>query len=336
MRRWVPLILLPVSLALSSCAPSAVGAAATPPAVVGGKALPLTTLQRQFKLGQEGIGGTLTLSQQASLNRSVLTALIRLRLLEAGSGSIGIPVTPASAAGILTTFERQNGGLKGLLQQMRLQNQQPAYTAVSAKFTPIGFEVDQILGQVARRLAENQIAKNPALMTQYHVRQILVSTKGTALAVRAQLVAGGSWTALAKEYSQDVASASQGGDIGLIAVDETVAPFQRAMLALAHTGTCAGVTNGACVSAVSAPVHSHFGWQVLQVLGKQAAAPSQVPALLQQSQFQPLLRAALGPWFQHLSTTTPIAVDPRFGSWNGAIAGVVAPPAPRGLSASGG
>lgn len=95
---------------------------------------------------------------------------------------------------------------------------------------------------------------------QHRVRHILISTEdrsseeAQALAqdLAEQLDEGASFTALAREYSDDPGTASEGGDLGWINPGEMVPAFEETM-------------NATEVGRQSDPFRSRFGWHILEV-----------------------------------------------------------------------
>lgn len=88
---------------------------------------------------------------------------------------------------------------------------------------------------------------------QYHVRHILVKSKALAESILAKLKAGASFSALAKEYSVDKASAPQGGDLPASPLSGWVAPFAAAVQKLS-------------VGEISPVVQSQYGYHIIQLL----------------------------------------------------------------------
>ena len=93
------------------------------------------------------------------------------------------------------------------------------------------------------------------------VRHILVNNKALANSIEAQLKNGGDFAALAKKYSKDPGSAAQGGKL-TISKGQTVAPFDKVAFALK-------------VNELSAPVHTTYGWHIIQALSAVKPATQQ-------------------------------------------------------------
>ncbi|ANN65895.1 peptidylprolyl isomerase [Bordetella bronchialis] len=106
------------------------------------------------------------------------------------------------------------------------------------------------------------LPQGPVQVTQTHARHILIKTSAVMsddearqrLELLRQRIVDGheDFGALARQNSQD-ATAPQGGDLGWLNPGETVPEFEQAMNALQ-------------VGQVSEPVHTRFGWHLIQVL----------------------------------------------------------------------
>jgi len=92
------------------------------------------------------------------------------------------------------------------------------------------------------------------------VRHILVNKKSLADQIYAQLVAAHekNFATLAKKYSKDPSSAANGGKLTIVR-GQTVPPFDKASFAL-KTGQ------------LSKPVHTQYGWHIIQALSGIRAA----------------------------------------------------------------
>ena len=125
--------------------------------------------------------------------------------------------------------------------------------------------------------------KNHAMFdkpAQVKARHILVADEATAKTVLAKLKAGGSWDALAKQYSTDPSSKDKGGDLGYFGRGQMVPQFQDAAF-------------GAKVGQIVGPVKSPFGYHIIQVTDKKppttaslASTHDQIKTTLTQQQMQ--------------------------------------------------
>nr|WP_166210119.1 peptidylprolyl isomerase [Lysobacter telluris] len=107
----------------------------------------------------------------------------------------------------------------------------------------------------------------PQMVTQYHVRHILVRTGGTvsvaeakakADTLAARLAGGADFAELAREASDDAKSAGKGGDLGWIMQDTYGAEFG---------GHVAALQDGQ----VSSPFQSPAGWHIVERMGSRQA-----------------------------------------------------------------
>jgi foldase protein PrsA len=115
---------------------------------------------------------------------------------------------------------------------------------------------------------------------QVRARHILVADLATANTVLAKLKAGGSWDALAKQYSTDPASKDKGGELGFFGKGQMVPQFQDAAF-------------NAKVGQIVGPIKSPFGYHIIQVEEKKpavkaslASASDQIRQQLTQQQEQ--------------------------------------------------
>ncbi len=111
---------------------------------------------------------------------------------------------------------------------------------------------------------------------QREVRHILVPTKKQADSIYQQLQDGGNFAALAKKFSKDPASASQGGKL-TIARGQTVAPFDHTAFLLKE-------------GQVSRPVKTQYGFHIIEPIGEIKAAETTELSKVKQSIRQQLLQ----------------------------------------------
>lgn len=141
------------------------------------------------------------------------------------------------------------------------------------------------------------IDKGPMIVTQTHVRHILVRTNQITSDEQAQqrlrqlrerLLAGESFEELARRNSDD-ATAPQGGDLGWVSPGETVPAFEQAM-------------NGLKPGEVSEPVKSPFGWHLIEVLERRNQDMGKEYQRMQARQilFQRRIEPAIEQWINEL------------------------------------
>jgi peptidyl-prolyl cis-trans isomerase SurA len=73
-----------------------------------------------------------------------------------------------------------------------------------------------------------------------------------ASSLKSRIEGGEDFADLAREYSEDIGSAQEGGDLGWTSPGQMVPEFERAMADTA-------------VGEISDPVRSEFGWHILEV-----------------------------------------------------------------------
>jgi len=105
---------------------------------------------------------------------------------------------------------------------------------------------------------QRDIASKPG-EDEVHARHILVDNEDLAKQIIAELKKGGDFAALAKQYSKDPGN-DHSGDLGFFRKDEMVPEFAAAAFAM-QPGQISDT-----------PVHTQFGWHVIQVLERRKAA----------------------------------------------------------------
>lgn len=114
--------------------------------------------------------------------------------------------------------------------------------------------VDSTINVTDAQLSD-YLSKNHATLDQakqVRARHILVSTKATADMIEQRLKSGGDFAALAKQYSTDPGTKDKGGELGFFAQGAMVKEFSDAAFAMRP-------------NQISAPVHSPYGWHIIQV-----------------------------------------------------------------------
>jgi peptidyl-prolyl cis-trans isomerase SurA len=123
--------------------------------------------------------------------------------------------------------------------------------------SPNGFHIVKLIEKRGKAAATG--------VQQTHVRHILIrqreglsssEARDRLAKLRERILAGEDFAELAKQQSED-SSASKGGDLGWVAPGDTVQDFEHAMNALRD-------------KEVSQPVHTPFGWHLVQVLERRS------------------------------------------------------------------
>ena len=117
-----------------------------------------------------------------------------------------------------------------------------------------------VTNEAVRARYDQEISGKPG-EEEVHAKHILVDNEAEARKIIGQLKGGADFAALAKQYSKDPAGAQQGGDLGFFKKDEMVPEFAAAAFAL-QPGQVS-----------QDPVHSQFGWHVIQVVERRRADP---------------------------------------------------------------
>lgn len=248
-------------LAAAGCGGVAKGAIAT----VGG--VPISTAQFEQYLRQLGgeTGQSALPSPGTSAYRQetveAVSALVQQQVLLNAASRLKISVTSQRVQGQLEQMAAGYGGMQKLYAAAQRAGMNSAQLTTYIK--------DSLLGQGVYRQMSAKFAPTAALMLSYYkthkaqfaqpttrtVRHILVKTKAEALAVRALLVvdpSNANWAKLARRYSIDPGSKNSGGNLGAIKPGQMVKPFDRAAFSLP-------------IDKISQPVHSQYGWHILEV-----------------------------------------------------------------------
>ena len=105
----------------------------------------------------------------------------------------------------------------------------------------------------------NLFIKNFVGNEEIKTSHILVSNEETAEAILVELAGGLDFSQAAKTYSKGP-SASQGGDIGFITIDQVVPEFGAVVFKME-------------IGEISEPVKSQFGWHIIKILEKRTQEP---------------------------------------------------------------
>ena len=210
-------------------------------------------------------------SQFKSIQDQVVTYLVEQDELQQRAKDLGVTVTPKDVNARLAQIKVQYFGGSDKKYKAALAAQGATQKQVELQISAQLLS-EKIYNKVTGKLkvsdAEVQ-AYYTAHKSQYSqsatrsVRHILVNNRKLADQIESKLKGGGDFAALAKKYSKDPGSASQGGKL-TISKGQTVPAFDKVAFSL-KTG------------ATSPPVHTQYGWHIIQALG--AVTPAKVTPL---------------------------------------------------------
>jgi peptidyl-prolyl cis-trans isomerase C len=159
---------------------------------------------------------------------------------------------------VLATEARKQGLDKDPVVQRTLQEVQERSLVSAFLERQVG---PQITDAAVKARFDKDIGSQPPLQ-EVHARHILVDDEATAKKIIADLKKGGDFAALSKQYSKDAAAVEQGGDLGYFKATDMVPEFSAAAFALKDNEVS------------PTPVHTQFGWHVIQTLDHRTAAPA--------------------------------------------------------------
>ena len=233
-------------------------------------------------------------TQYKALQDQTMKYLVQQDELAQKAKSLGITVTDKDVDARLKQIKTQyfGGSETKYQQQLKAQGLTEALLRINLHGQILSEKLyNKITGSVKVSDAEVQKYYNDHKSTYAQpasrdVRHILVSSKKLADQLEAQLKSGGDFAALAKKYSKDPGSAKQGGKL-TISKGQTVAPFDKVAFSLKTNET-------------SAPVHTTYGWHIIQALSAVKPAKqtplSSVKASIQQQLLQTKKTDTINKW----------------------------------------
>ena len=313
MSLWIRLIALFAALALGIAAAGCGGdddegeSAEVPAdaiAVVGDREIPkseydrlLSQAQKTYEAREQEFPEAGT-PEFAQLRNAIVTSLVEQARFEIAAEELDITITD----------EELDERLDELKEQF-FEGDEEAYTAELEKQ---GLTEEQVLKDLRTRMLSEKIfeeitsevevtdediqayyEENEAQFEQpasREVRHILVKTQAKANQIHRQLENGADFAKLAKEFSEDPASAEQGGNF-TAQKGATVAPFDEVAFEL-ETGE------------LSDPVKTQFGWHVIEAVADAEDAAMQELAEVEEQISTTLLEekknARINEWVQQL------------------------------------
>jgi foldase protein PrsA len=299
-RLLIALVALSLAVALAGCGSSKVSVPDGSAAQVGDRSIAKTRVDSLLEnakasyaaqkktFPKAGSAGYKTLREQA------LAYLVQAAMFEEQASEMGIDVTQKQVDDAIATIKQQSFGgsekkFEAALKAQKLtkadveeqERLQLTESAIQAKVTK---DV-----KVSDKDAKAYYASHTSSFRQPQsrsVRHILVAKKALADSLYRQLQNGADFAKLAKKYSTDTGSKDQGGK--LTDVKGTLVPeFEKVALSLK-------------TNEISKPVHSQYGWHIIQALGPVKPPSTQpysaVSAQIKQQLLQTKQSAAVNDW----------------------------------------
>ena len=306
MRRLTFLALLaPLVLLAASCGGGGGGSvSSSDAAVVNGEHITRAELDRRltqagcsYKLQGKTLPKAGTPEYQA-IQQQILQGLVQRTEVLQKAPSVGATVTDKQFEAQLAQIKKQyfGGNEKRYLTELKRQCVTDAEVRADLRANMLSDAVFQKVTAgtaVSDAQAKEYYTSHPQNYTQpqsRQVRHILVKDKATADKLYAQIKGGGDFAALAKKYSQDPGSKSQGGNL-TISKGQTVPQFDQVAFTL-KTGE------------VSKPVKTQFGWHIIQALKpatpRKSTPFAQVKEAIKQQLVQTKRNTAVTAWLATL------------------------------------
>ncbi len=235
----------------------------------------------------------------ATIKNQAVTLLVQQAEREEKAADLGIKISDKDVQKRLDQIKKQyfGGSEKRYQQQLKKQGLSDAQVRQDIKAQLIS---EKVFNKVTTKVSvgdgevHTYYTQHPQLYAQPQsrdVRHILVKNKALADRLYAQLKAGADFASLAKKYSQDPGSKTQGGKL-TVSKGQTVPPFDKVAFSL-KTG------------ALSPPVHTQYGWHIIQALSavhpRKTTPEKQVKDSIKQQLIQQKKNEAMTTWVNGLT-----------------------------------
>lgn len=287
---FIPLVLVVAALA-AGCGGSSLSVPSNAVAVVGKDSITKTdfnfwlgTAQKAYKARKQAFPAAGT-TQYKSIQDQVVTYLVEQDELQQRAKDLGITVTPKDVTARLAQIKVQyfGGSEKKYKAQLAAQG-------ASEKQVELQISAQLLSERIYSKVTSGVKVSDSDISAYYNthkstfsqaatrdVRHILVNNKALADRLEAQLKGGANFATLAKKYSKDPGSASQGGKL-TISKGQTVPQFDKVAFSLATGKT-------------SPPVHTQYGWHIIQALSAVKPAKTTPLSNVKESIRQQLLQS---------------------------------------------
>lgn len=245
-------------------------------------------------------------NQRAEISRIVLDQMIEQRLVKQEASRRNVLATDAQVdaqiAEIKRNFSSENEFQSALAQReltltdlrnrlrtnLTVRNLMVQVTSVSAGDAEVGKYFQEHRSEFDRP-------------EQIHVKHILVESEAEARLILAKLRRGEKFEDLARQYSKDPGSKTQGGDLGFIGRGQVVGEFERVAFALQPGQT-------------SEIVKSQYGYHIIQVVERRAPQPAALDQVRDQIRAQLLAKKqdeAFQEWLKQVKVQARITRSDR-------------------------
>lgn len=266
------LLLLAVVLVAAGCGG---GSASVPPdavATVGSD----TITKQQFNFLLAGARRTYKAQKQTfptagttaykTLQDQAMQYLVQESELQQKADDMGIKITDADVAARLKSIKKQyfDGSEKKYKAQLKAQGlteaqiKEDLYAQILSEKLYNKVTADTKVTDADAQKYYNQHKSDYQQAASRDVRHILVNNKKLADSLYSQLKGGADFATLAKKYSKDPGSKNSGGKL-TISKGQTVAAFDKVAFKLK-------------TNELSKPVHTQYGWHIIQALSAVKAA----------------------------------------------------------------
>ena len=261
------LVLLPLLVALAGCGGGSDEVPTDAVAVVDGQKVSrsdynavLTQAKTSYKTDQREFPKAGSQEFQTLRNQVVQFLVDRVQF-EQEAEALDIEITEKQVDARLAQIVKQyfGGDKKKLQAQLKAQGSSERQVRSDIRAQIVSEKIfAEVTGKVkvSDKQVEGYYAKNKSQYSQpesREVRHILVKTRAKADDICNQLKAGADFSALAKKFSEDTGSKSNGGKL-TISKGQTVAPFDQTAFLLKK-------------NEISKPVKTEFGFHVIQPVG---------------------------------------------------------------------
>lgn len=240
-------------------------------ATVNGQPILADAFQRElarFEAGQVALG--LQVADPNGYAQQILDQMIEQELIRQQAGAQGVTVSDAEVDQVISSMTAEGG---------------PDYFNSwlnTSYYTLDEFREVIRLQLLTNKLTEPIVAGVPTSVEQVHARHILVNTQTQAEEALARLNAGEDFAALAAEYSTDITTRQNGGDLSWFPRGGLLVPEVEETAFSLQPGQTSGV------------IQSAWGFHIIQTLEFDPARP------VDDETHQRMVKKAIDDWAQNL------------------------------------